>query len=132
MPRALTRVAARLAGGIAPGWVAALAALVLVALLFQVARTEGEESRGYAEFTMFPEGCTVDPVRRRNVLRCAFLRDGLYRVVFSRSLQDGTPLVSRGSCCQGRIAASVESDVSVLIVVPRVRRLPVRATVFVP
>jgi hypothetical protein len=132
IPRALTRLPARLSGGIAPLWVAALAALVLVALLYEVARTEQEQSRGYAEFTMFPEGCTVDPERRRNVLRCRFIREGLYRVVFSRSLGEGTPLVSRGSCCPGRIAGSIESDSSVLIAVPPLRRDPVRATVFVP
>lgn len=132
MPSVVTRVAARLAGGISPRLVAALAALVLVGLLYEAARTEQEQSRGYAEFTMFPAGCSVDPLRKRNVLRCGFIREGLYRVVFSRSLGDGSPLVSRGSCCPGRITASIESDSSVLIAVPRLRSGPVRATVFVP
>ena len=128
---ARTRSATWLREGAAPKLVALLAAVVLVAILVDIARTEREEPRGYAEFTMFREGCVVDAARRRNVVRCRFIRPGLYRVVFYRSLQGGSPIVSRGTCCPGVIGASIESDSSVLIVLPRLRA-PVRATVFVP
>jgi hypothetical protein len=129
--RAVGRLSARLSDGLAPAFVAALAALVLVAILLSIAESEPEDSRGFAEFTMFPRGCAIDPVRTRNALNCQFIAPGVYRVVFSRQLGNGSPVVSRALCCPGRISASIESGSSVLIGVPRVRD-PVRATIFVP
>jgi hypothetical protein len=128
---ARARSASWLREGAAPKLVALLAAVVLVAILADISRTEREEPRGYAEFTMFREGCAVDATRRRNVLRCAFIRRGLYRVVFTRSLTDAAPVVSRGSCCPGTVGASTESDSSVIVSIPSARE-PVRATIFVP
>lgn len=131
LPRHLRGLAARLRGGLAPALVAALAVAVLVAILLVIDDADRERPRGHAEFTMFPRGCTVDPLRRRNVLRCVFLRPGLYRVVFAKALGDGSPVISRGTCCPGRVTASVESNSTVLVQIPRSRR-PVRASVFVP
>jgi hypothetical protein len=56
----------------------------------------------------------------------------LYVVNFSVSLEDGTPIAARGSCCPGEIGASVETDHVVVVSIPRVRREPVRASIVVP
>jgi hypothetical protein len=131
--RAIGALPKRLSDGLPVGFVAALAALAIVAILFAVARTDQEQPRGYSEFTMFAEGCAIEPSRRRNVVGCELIGRGLYRIYFTESLQGGTPVVSRGSCCPGRIGASPESDSTVIVSVPPVRaRTPIRASVVVP
>ena len=112
--------------------VAALAALVLVAILFTVATREPEEPRGYAELTMYPQGCAVDPRTRLNAASCAVLGPGTYEVRFTKALSRAPAVATRGSCCPGPIAASVATDRTVLVVVGRRPRRPVRASVFVP
>jgi hypothetical protein len=129
---AAARASRRLADGIPTGFVAALAVLVLVGILYTVATREPKELRGYAEFTMFPEACTIDAGRQLNAQTCVRVARGVYRIAFTKPLDHSTPVASRGSCCPGRIAASVETDLAVLVVVPPRVRAPIRATVLVP
>ena len=131
-PARMGRGIRRLAEGIPASFVAALAALVLVAILYTVAAREPKEFRGYAEFTMSPRGCTVDARQQFNATICQRVARGVYRVTFRKSLKGSTVLASRGSCCPGPISASIESDRNVLIVIGRRARGPVRATVLVP
>jgi hypothetical protein len=130
--RAGASLSRRLAGGLSVGFVAALAALVLVAILFTVASREPKEAKGYAELTLFPKGCLVDSTRELHVRGCSFVAPGLYRVGFEKSLRGTTPVVSRGSCCPGRIRASVVADRAVMVVVERRLRRPIRVSVFTP
>jgi hypothetical protein len=121
-----------LADGIPLGFVAALAALVLVAILYTVATREPKEPRGYAEVVLFRDSCVVDRTRQLNASECVSLGRGTYRIFFTKPLGGTTPVASRGSCCLGRIAASIEAPRIVLVVVPpRVRR-PIRASVVLP
>lgn len=121
-----------MAHGIPWGFVAALAALVLVAILYTISEREPKEMRGFAEFTMGPEGCSIDTTRALNVRDCQLLGPGVYRVRFTRSLAGSTAFATRGSCCPGPIAASVENDQDVIVTVNRrVRRLT-RASVVLP
>lgn len=113
-------------------FVALLAALVLVAILYTIAHREPRELRGWAEFTMSAEGCSVDPRQRLNASVCQRVTNGVYRVLFTKSLTGSTVLASRGSCCPGRIAASIESDKSVLVVIERQPETRVRASVLIP
>lgn len=113
-------------------FVAALAAAVLAAILVTVATREPKEPRGWAEFTITPLGCTVDARQQLHATLCLRIGDGVYRVLFTKSLTGGTVLASRGSCCPGRIAASIESDSSVLVVVERRVTRPIRASLLVP
>jgi hypothetical protein len=112
--------------------VAVLAALVLVGILLVVARTDPGDTRGYAEFTMFREGCQVDRDRRRNIRVCVFAGRGVYIVNSAVSLEGATAIVSRASCCPGEIAASVVNEHQVVVVIPPVRRDPVRASIVLP
>lgn len=132
MARAVGRLFRRLAFGVPAGFVAALAAIVLVAILYTVATREPKEPKGYGEFTMFPEGCTVDTVRQLNLRGCHRVSPGVYRVVFAKSLEGSTAFASRGTCCPGRIRASIVTDRAVLVVVERRVRRPIRASVFAP
>jgi hypothetical protein len=122
----------RLAGGIPTGFVAGLAVLVLVAILFTVATRDPKETRGYAEVTLFPDACAVDMTRQLNARDCLLVGPGTYRLSFTESLQNSTAVASRGSCCPGRIAVSVETDRSVLLVVPRRFKDPIRVSVVLP
>jgi hypothetical protein len=130
--RAAGGVARALTGGVPGAFVAALAAFVLVAILFTIASREPKELRGYAEFTMTEAGCTVEPRQQLNAAECTRISPGTYRVRFTKSLTGSTVLASRGSCCPGQIAASIQSDTEVLVVVQRRLRAPVRATLLVP
>jgi hypothetical protein len=123
-----------LAEGLPPFAVAALAALVLVAILYTVASREPKEPRGYAEFTMFPRGCLIAAERRLNVERCVVLSRGSYRLHFTKSLEGATAIAVRGSCCPGAIGASVDPQTnrSVTVAIRRNFRRPVRAAVLVP
>jgi hypothetical protein len=134
MAGAFGRGSRRLADGIPTGFVAALAVLVLVAILFTVA-TRGEEGpRGYTELTLFPEVCQIDAARAISVEACQVVGPRAYRVSFTRSLRGSTPIVSRGSCCAGSVGASADSDRTVLIALgQRVKpKKPVRVSVLVP
>jgi hypothetical protein len=130
--RASGRLSRRLAEGIPTGFVAALAVLVLVAILYTIATREPKEPRGSGEFTMFPDSCLVDTSRQVNLERCEVLGPGVYRVHFTKSLVGSTPFVSRGSCCLGRIAASVTADRAVTVVIGSRPKGPIRASVLVP
>jgi hypothetical protein len=130
--RALFAHVRRLIDAVPPSFVAALAAFALAAILYTVATRTSKEIRGYAEVTLFPDGCTVDFTRQLRARDCQVVTRGVYRVTFTRSLASSTAIASRGSCCLGRIAASVETPRTVLLVVPRRIRRPVRASVIVP
>jgi hypothetical protein len=130
--RAAAGVGRRLSEGLPAVFVAALAAFVLGAILVTVASREPTEPRGWAEFTMGPEACTVDPRQQLHATYCFRITDGVYRVGFTKSLTGGTVLASRGSCCPGRIGASIESDSSVIVVVERRVTRPIRASLLVP
>jgi Flp pilus assembly protein TadG len=127
-----SRLARRTGEGVSGGFVAALAALVLVGILYTVATREPKEPRGYAEFTMSPGGCTVDPRQQLNVDVCVRVSNGVYRLTFTKSLTGSTVLASRGTCCPGRIGASFESERAVLVAIEPGVRGPIRASVFVP
>jgi hypothetical protein len=105
---------------------------VLAAVLYTVSSHEATQSRGWAEFTMFPRSCAVDPKQRLNVTGCVIAGRRAYKITFTRSLSGATVLVSRGVCCPGEIRASVVDDRTVLIAIPKAPRPPVRGTVFVP
>jgi hypothetical protein len=126
----------RLAGAVPEGlpvpFVAALAACVLVAVLYTVARTESKEPRGYAELSLSAGRCDVDPGQSSNVSACVLVRPGVYQVTFRKSLAGSSVLASRGSCCPGPIGATRTSDTTVLIGLERRVTQPIRATVFVP
>jgi hypothetical protein len=128
----VARLTQRLAGGISTGFVAALAALVLIALLYTVSTREPKEPRGYAELTMSQDGCTVDSGAQLHARQCEVVSAGVYRVSFSKSLAGSTVLASRGSCCPGPIAASIEAPDAVLVVIPARVRGPVRGSILVP
>ena len=124
--------AGRFVDRIPTGFVAALATLVLIAILFTVATREPKEARGYAEVTLYRDVCLVDVTRQLNANGCLKVSPGVYRISFSQSLDGSTAVASRGSCCPGPIAASVDAPRTVLIVVPRRVRSPLRATILVP
>ena len=123
----------RLIDRIPGSFVAALAAAVLVAILYTVATRDPKETRAYAEVTLYRNACVVDMTRQLNARGCIVVSRGVYRILFATSLEGSTPIASRGSCCPGTIAASLESDRVVLVVVvaPRPRR-PTRASILVP
>jgi hypothetical protein len=122
----------RLTHGLPTGFVAALAALVLVAILLTVATREPKETRGFAEFTLHEEGCVLNTARQLNARDCLFVRPGVYRISFTKSLEGSTAVASRAACCPGRIAASVEDDRAVRVVVQPSVRQPVRASILLP
>jgi hypothetical protein len=123
-----------LSEGLPRGLVATAAIVVLGLILYTVATQETAAARGFAEFTLFRSGCVVAPDQRQNVVGCEWIGPRTYRVNFTRSLTGSTVLASRGSCCPGQIRASIASDRTVLIAIPKVPsdRNPVRASVFVP
>lgn len=132
VPTRAVRRCGRLVDRIPGSFVAALAAAVLVAILYTVATREPKETRAYAEVTLYRNACVVDMTRQMNAGNCLALSRGVYRLSFTRSLEGSTVIASRGSCCPGTIAASVDTDRAVLIVIaPRIKR-PVRASVFLP
>jgi hypothetical protein len=126
------RLSGRLAGGISIGFLVALAALVLIAILFTVATRKAAEPRGYAEMTLYPKACLVDTTRQSGSVGCLFVGPRTYRVGFGRSLAGSTPIASRGSCCSGGIGVSTVTDHTVVLVVPSRVRRPIRASVFIP
>lgn len=131
--RWVTGMSRRLPEGLPVPLVAALAAVVLVAILYTVASRDADEPRGWAELTITPDFCRVEPLQQHNASRCEPAGGGVYRVTFSRPLTGSTVVASRGSCCPGTIAASIESDSTVLVVVGgRPLAGPIRASLFVP
>ena len=112
--------------------VAVLAALVLVGILYTVATSDRRGPRGWAEFTLSPEGCSIDPHQQLNGRACVRQGPGTYRLDFNAQLSGATVVASRGTCCPGSISASVADPDSVLVVVERRVRGPIRATVFIP
>jgi hypothetical protein len=126
------RVSSRLATGIPVGFVAALASLVLIALLFTVAAREPSKPRAYAELTLVRNGCLIDKTRENNSIGCQPLGPRSFRVTFSRSLKGSTPIASRGSCCPGKIGATVVGEQSVTIAVDKRVKTPIRVSVLVP
>lgn len=130
--RATAQRTRRFANGFPTSFVAALAALVLVAILFSVATRNPKETRGYAEVTLYPDSCAVDASRQMNARECLVVAPGTYKILFTESLEGSTPVASRGSCCLGRIAVSIDTERSVLLVVPRRLKDPIRASVVVP
>ena len=121
-----------LAKGVPGRFVAALAALVLIAILFTVASRDPEKVRGYAEITLFPRACLIDITKQVNAVGCAALGPSTYRVVFSRPLKGSTPIASRGSCCPGSIGASADSDSSVVLALGKKVKKPTRVSVLIP
>jgi hypothetical protein len=131
-PGRVGRLRARLAEGLPGAFVSFLAALVLVAILYTVATKDQREPRGYAEFTISAEGCTIDPNQHLNADECVRQAPGSYLITFSTSLSGSTVVASRGSCCIGPISASIQDSTSVIVAVPRRLRAPIRASVIVP
>jgi hypothetical protein len=131
-PTRTLRRCGRLINRIPGSFIAALAAAVLVAILYTVATHEPKETRAYAEVTLYRNACTVDASRQLNASTCLVVSRGVYRLAFTTTLEGSTPVASRGSCCPGPIAASMDSDHTVLLVVPPRVRGPIRASVFVP
>ena len=126
------RVLRGLARGAPVPFVAGLAAVVLGGILYTVADRGAKEPRGYAEFTLFRNGCRLESERGLNAVACRRIGRGAYLVNFRRSLAGSTVIASRGSCCPGRIGASLANDTTVLVAVePRVRT-PIRGSVVVP
>jgi hypothetical protein len=122
----------RLAEGIPVPFLVALAALVLVAILFTVATRKADEPRGYAALILFPDSCLVDQTRQRGTVGCQVVGKKTYRIGFVRSLKGSTPIASRGSCCAGGAGASVVSDHAVELVISGRVRGPISASVTVP
>jgi hypothetical protein len=105
----------------------------LVAILYTVATREPRETRAYAEVTLYRNACAVDPGRQKNAAACFVISPRrVYRLLFTTSLEGSTPVASRGSCCPGTVAASVEAYQTVLMVVRPTVRSPVRVSVLVP
>jgi hypothetical protein len=130
--RAVGRGVARFANGIPLGFVAALASLVLIAILFTVAARKPDEARGYTELTVTPGGCVIDMTRQDNAVACQVLGPRSYRVIFSGTLKGSTPIASRGSCCPGSIGASTDGDRTVILALRRKVTSPIRVSVLVP
>jgi hypothetical protein len=129
---ALGRASGRLASGIPVGFVAVIAVLVLAGILYAVATRESEAVRGYAELTIFPDNCIVDLSRSISTVGCRQLGPRSYRVRFSKTIDDSTPIASRGSCCPGSIGASAETEQTVVLAVPRTVKAPIRVSVILP
>lgn len=130
--RGVRGASGRFASGIPAGFVAALAALVLVAILFTVASDESGKPRGYVELTLFPDGCLIDQTKTVNAFRCQVIGPRTYRVLFTQSLKGSTPLASRGSCCPGSIGASVDTDRTVTIALLKKVKGATRVSVLLP
>jgi hypothetical protein len=131
--RTVGAVARVLAAGIPIRLVAALAALVLVAILFTVATREPEKIRGYSELTLFPKGCLVDATRERNALGCRRVGPRAYQVAFTKSLDGSTPIASRGSCCPGgSIGASAQGPRTVVLALNKRVKRPIRVSLIIP
>jgi hypothetical protein len=129
----LRGAAARLSEGLPVVLVAAFAALVLAAILVAIAtRGSSRAARGFAEVTLSPTGCSLDVRHQVNATGCDRLSASSYRVRFTTSLRGSTVVAGRGSCCAGPIGASIETDKSVLIALPRKVTEPIRASVIVP
>lgn len=130
----LRRLGRPLAGGLPVRFVAALAALVLIAILFLAASREPVKPRGYSELTLLRRGCLIDKTKDSNAVACQQTGPRTYRLVFSRSLKGSTPIASRGSCCPGAIGASIDDDRDTVVIVALGRRVksPIRASVLVP
>lgn len=129
---ATRRLANVLPNGLSGPFLAAIAACVLIAILYTVASRDSNEPRGFAELTLSANACEVDPRQSSNAALCSFRSPGVYAVTFSKSLGGSAVLATRGSCCPGRISASIESDkVVVLAVEPRIPRV-IRVAIFVP
>lgn len=131
---ALGGISRRLAEGVPVGFVAALAALVLIAILFTVATREPEKLRGYTELTLFPGACVIDSSRELNAIACTSIGPRTYRVAFSKPVDGSTPIASRGSCCPGSIGATADTDRTVVIALDRrvKRSKPVRVSLLIP
>jgi hypothetical protein len=116
---------------------APLAAIAVVALVTMVALVIVANDRprsaftAFAEFSVTRDGCALEATRTLNASRCDLVGPGVFRLTFVKSLRHTTPIISRGSCCPGRVAASVVSDRSVIVAFPP-RRAPIRASVLLP
>jgi len=128
----VARVSRLLAVGLPVRFVAALAALVLIAILFTVATREPERLRGYTELTLLPNNCLIDPARGENVAGCQVLGPRAYRIRFTKSINGSTAIASLGSCCPGSVGVSPESEFTVVLSLPRPVKGPTRASVLVP
>jgi hypothetical protein len=87
----------------------------------------------YAEVSLHPDGCSVEPSRGLNADECQLTPvKGVYRLKFVTSLRESTAVASLGSCCPGSVRASVTGDKEVTLVVPRFTRSEMRASVVLP
>jgi hypothetical protein len=132
MRQALGSGSKRFAEGIPVGLVAALAALVLIAILFTVASRDPAEPAGYAELSLTRGGCVIDQTKQANALRCVAIGPRTYRVTFTKPLTGSTAVASRGSCCPGRVGVSIDSPQTVLIAVDKRVTKPIRVSVLIP
>jgi hypothetical protein len=132
---ALARVAGlrgRLAEGLPVLAVAALAAVVLVGILYTVATAGEPGPRAYAEVTLSRFGCSLDTGHQAHATGCIRVSPGVYRVSFSTNIARSTVVASRGSCCTGAIGASIDSKSSVVVAVARRVASPIRASIVIP
>lgn len=90
--------------------VAAVAIATLVAIVVVVNREPAPRATAFAELRISPTSCTIDFDHSYNAGVCEVLGGGRYRLHFLRALARTTPIVSRASCCAGRVSASVDAD----------------------
>lgn len=116
----------------APWGIVALGALACVAVLLTVVDRESQSTpRGFATIRAEKDACSVDHRQSRDVLACARVRPNVYSIQFSRRIGGRPVSATRATCCPGPIGASVESDTTVLVTLPRQRDYPVVLTVVV-
>jgi hypothetical protein len=113
--------------------VAAAALLAILALVVIAAVRQPAAVRGYAEFSAFRYGCSLQP-SSLNVLRCRRVGPNLYVLDFSESLAGSTAVISRSTCCGGPSSAGIDprNHREVVVSFPRQHRYPVIASVVVP
>jgi hypothetical protein len=113
---------------------AVLGAVAIAAMVAMVVEANTRTQHGYtgfAEFSVTRQGCALERSRSFNAERCAVVEPGLFSITFLRPLRNTTPIVSRGSCCPGRVSASVSGS-TVLVAFPRPIKREIRASVLLP
>jgi hypothetical protein len=111
--------------------VAFLALGCVLALLLAANNHTTAKPLAYAELSVRPGQCVIDPVRSYNVTACFASGPRTMILTTVPSLKNTTPVVSEGSCCVAVAGASVTGEREVTVAF---RRLPgvLRATVVLP
>jgi hypothetical protein len=111
--------------------VAFLALGCVLALLLAANTRTNAKPLAYAELSVRPGQCLIDPVRSYNVTACFAAGPRTMVLTAVPSLKHTTPVVSEGSCCVAVAGASVTGDREVTVAFRRLRGV-VRATVVLP